>query len=333
MKRFGKDCKYWLWCVIVALGVTSCSGNDEPGGTGNNTPSYPVTIDTTSVLVQRILSRTDLVTKVTRVTTEERFPGLVLSEIDFNTAKARQHAYVAEVDLSKLTIATTTPYGEVNVMPTRVNTIPEQAKYLENSGRRVHVAVNGGFWVYKKASDGEITLIKPKELFWKDGYPLSDWWQDPNHEFTVYMTRDGSVDIDVASNVVKRSAEIYQALGGLGCLIRRGVFNDGISSIGTYLCDTHPRTAIGLSEDKQTRYVVVVDGRRVNYAEGLDIYELADFMWGIGSYDAVNYDGGGSSIMVLRDENVTDRASFVVRNRPSDGTPRAVGNGFAIVEK
>lgn len=300
MKRFGKDCKYWLWCVIVALGVVSCSGNDEPGGTGNNTPTYPVTTDTTSVLVQRILSRTDLVTKVTRVTTEERFPGLVLSEIDFNTAKARQHAYVAEVDLSKLTIATTTPYGEVNVMPTRVNTIPEQAKYLENSGRRVHVAVNGGFWVYTTASDGEITLIKPKELFWKDGYPLSDWWQDPNHEFTVYMTRDGSVDIDVASN---------------------------------YLCDTHPRTAIGLSEDKQTLYVVVVDGRRVNYAEGLDIYELADFMWGIGSYDAVNYDGGGSSIMVLRDENVTDRASFVVRNRPSDGTPRAVGNGFAIVEK
>lgn len=127
---------------------------------------------------------------------------------------------------------------------------------------------------------------------------MSDWWQDPNHEFTVYMTKDGKVDIDIASNVIKHKADIYQALGGLGCLIKRGVFNDGISSIGTYLCDTHPRTAIGLSEDKQTLYVVVVDGRRTNYAEGLDIYELADFMWGIGSYDAVNYDGGGSSTMV-----------------------------------
>lgn len=333
MEKFSKYGKYWLWSVILVLGVASCSGNDGPADNGDKTPSYPVTTDTTSVLVKRILSRTDLVTKVTRVITEERFPGLVFSEIDFNTAKARQHAYVAEVDLSQLTIATTTPYGEVNVMPTRVNTIPEQAKYLENSGRRVHVAVNGGFWVYIKASDGEITLIKPKELFWKDGYPLSDWWQDPNHEFTVYMTRDGSVDIDIASNVIKHSSEIYQALGGLGCLIRRGEFNDGISSIGTYLCDTHPRTAIGLSEDKQTLYVVVVDGRRVNYAEGLDIYELADFMWGIGSYDAVNYDGGGSSTMVLRDEDETSKASFIVRNRPSDGTPRAVGNGFAIVEK
>lgn len=70
-----------------------------------------------------------------------------------------------------------------------------------------------------------------------------------------------------------------------------------------------------------------------DYAEGLDIYELADFMWGIGSYDAVNYDGGGSSIMVLRDEDEKAKASFIVRNRPSDGSPRAVGNGLAIVEK
>lgn len=56
-------------------------------------------------------------------------------------------------------------------------------------------------------------------------------------------------------------------------------------------------------------------------------------MWGIGSYDAVNYDGGGSSIMVLRDEDEKAKASFIVRNRPSDGSPRAVGNGLAIVEK
>lgn len=54
---------------------------------------------------------------------------------------------------------------------------------------------------------------------------------------------------------------------------------------------------------------------------------------GIGSYDAVNYDGGGSSTMVLRDEDEKAKASFIVRNRPSDGSPRAVGNGLAIVEK
>lgn len=118
--------------------------------------------------------------------------------------------------MNKLTIATTTPFGEVNTMPTKVNTIPEQTKYLENSGRRVHVAVNGGFWVYEKDSKGETTLIKPKHLFWKDGYPLSDWWQDPNHEFTVYMTKDGKVDIDIASNVIKHKADIYPSIGRFG---------------------------------------------------------------------------------------------------------------------
>ena len=240
MIKLGRD--YWSKLLLIGLifGFVACGSKDEPSKEGDNTPSFPVTTDTTSVLVKKILSRTDLVVKVNRVTTEERYPGLVFSEIDFHTAKARQHAYVAEVDVNKLTIATTTPFGEVNTMPTKVNTIPEQTKYLENSGRRVHVAVNGGFWVYEKDSKGETTLIKPKHLFWKDGYPLSDWWQDPNHEFTVYMTKDGKVDIDIASNVIKHKADIYQALGGLGCLIKRGVFNDGISSIGTYLCDTHP---------------------------------------------------------------------------------------------
>ena len=46
-----------------------------------------------------------------------------------------------------------------------------------------------------------------------------------------------------------------------------------------------------------------------------------------------NGDGGGSSTMVLRDEDEKAKASFIVRNRPSDGSPRAVGNGLAIVEK
>ena len=169
MIKLGRD--YWSKLLLIGLifGFVACGSKDEPSKEGDNTPSFPVTTDTTSVLVKKILSRTDLVVKVNRVTTEERYPGLVFSEIDFHTAKARQHAYVAEVDVNKLTIATTTPFGEVNTMPTKVNTIPEQTKYLENSGRRVHVAVNGGFWVYEKDSKGETTLIKPKHLFWKDG--------------------------------------------------------------------------------------------------------------------------------------------------------------------
>ena len=37
----------------------------------------------------------------TALASEKRYPGLVFSEIDFHTAKARQHAYVAEVDVNK----------------------------------------------------------------------------------------------------------------------------------------------------------------------------------------------------------------------------------------
>ena len=36
---------------------------------------------------------------------------------------------------------------------------------------------------------------------------------------------------------------------------------------------------------------------------------------------------------ILCGEYEKAKASFIVRNRPSDGSPRAVGNGLAIVEK
>jgi lipoprotein len=97
MIKLGRD--YWSKLLLIGLifGFVACGSKDEPSKEGDNTPSFPVTTDTTSVLVKKILSRTDLVVKVNRVTTEERYPGLVFSEIDFHTAKARQHAYVAEV--------------------------------------------------------------------------------------------------------------------------------------------------------------------------------------------------------------------------------------------
>ena len=73
----------------------------------------------------------------------------------------------------------------------------------------------------------------------------------------------------------------------------------------------HPRTAVGVSRDGHTVFLVVVDGRRGG-SRGLNLYELADFLADIGAHDAVNLDGGGSSAMYLR------RAGGVI-NAPSGG--------------
>ncbi|HEY5938548.1 MAG TPA: phosphodiester glycosidase family protein, partial [Kofleriaceae bacterium] len=85
--------------------------------------------------------------------------------------------------------------------------------------------------------------------------------------------------------------------------------------------DRHPRTALGLSEDNQTLFLAVVDGRQPGRA-GMTCLELANLMKGLGAHDAVNLDGGGSSTMWLKSAGVV--------NTPSDGAQRVVANHLAI---
>ena len=62
--------------------------------------------------------------------------------------------------------------------------------------------------------------------------------------------------------------------------------------------DRHPRTAMGLTADKQTFILAVVDGRTSESA-GMYGAELASLMYQLGAYVAFNLDGGGSSQMVV----------------------------------
>lgn len=75
----------------------------------------------------------------------------------------------------------------------------------------------------------------------------------------------------------------------------------------------NPRTAIGLDQKKKTLWLVVVDGRQPGYSEGMSTAELAAYMHSLGCWDAVNFDGGGSSVMILADK----KGRLRVMNRPS----------------
>jgi hypothetical protein len=85
--------------------------------------------------------------------------------------------------------------------------------------------------------------------------------------------------------------------------------------------DRHPRTAIGLSEDRRTLFLAVVDGRS-NASIGMNCAELADLMDGLGAHRAMNLDGGGSSTMYVAGRGVV--------NDPSDGNQRTVANHLGI---
>lgn len=85
--------------------------------------------------------------------------------------------------------------------------------------------------------------------------------------------------------------------------------------------DRHPRTAMGLSRDRQTFMLVVVDGRSQR-SSGMYGTELADLVHKLGAWTALNLDGGGSSQMW-----VDGRGTI---NRPSDGSPRGVMNHWGV---
>jgi exopolysaccharide biosynthesis protein len=83
----------------------------------------------------------------------------------------------------------------------------------------------------------------------------------------------------------------------------------------------HPRTAVGFSRDSSTLYIFTVDGRSPT-SVGMTLVELADVMRRLGAWQAMNFDGGGSTTMVVKD---------VVVNAPSDPTgPRPVSDALLV---
>ena len=83
-----------------------------------------------------------------------------------------------------------------------------------------------------------------------------------------------------------------------------------------------PRTAIGVKKDG-TVILLVAAGRRATSA-GMTLEEVARYMIRLGAWSALNFDGGGSSEMVLNKK---------ILNNPSDGRERAVSVGLGLFPK
>ncbi|MCX5689847.1 MAG: phosphodiester glycosidase family protein [Planctomycetota bacterium] len=88
----------------------------------------------------------------------------------------------------------------------------------------------------------------------------------------------------------------------------------------------HPRTAAGVSRDGRTLYLLVLDGRQPDWSAGATLEETATILRECGAWDAVNLDGGGSTMMLWKDPKTGEWRT----NRPSGGAPRPVAAGLGI---
>ena len=79
----------------------------------------------------------------------------------------------------------------------------------------------------------------------------------------------------------------------------------------SFNCNRHPRTAIATKEDKV--YLIAVDGRAKDYANGVSLWEFTAMMHYLSVEDALNPDGGGSTTLYVAGE--PDNG---IVNHPSD---------------
>ena len=123
--------------------------------------------------------------------------------------------------------------------------------------------------------------------------------------------------------------QVITATGGWGKIVEAGKNVAGrVDSVeGTFpkfSAAKHPRTGIGISKDGNHVYFITVDGRQA-ISGGATLKEFAELMIDEGVFEGLNFDGGGSTTMVV-DGNIV--------NSPSDKTgERSVGIGLALIRK
>jgi exopolysaccharide biosynthesis protein len=116
-----------------------------------------------------------------------------------------------------------------------------------------------------------------------------------------------------------------QAVGGFPLLLKGGsrVGDLEVAERPSFAAERHPRTAVGFDVDDGALWIVVVDGRQPSYSAGMTLPELTEVMEILGVEDAINLDGGGSTVMVVQGETVS---------RPSDAEgERPVVNALGVL--
>lgn len=107
---------------------------------------------------------------------------------------------------------------------------------------------------------------------------------------------------------------IMSSIGGR--LLNRGIMGSGFAA------GTAPRTAVGIKDNGNIIFYTV-DGRQKGYSNGISIKTLAERMKELGCIDAINLDGGGSTVI---GGIFPGFENFTITNRPSDGTERRCAN-------
>lgn len=171
-------------------------------------------------------------------------------------------------------------------------------------------ALNAGYFNMKtlepvsyiwQACNGVVGRTSPGELFRIDG--------------VLAVKRSGKI------RVIRCDTTSYAGLKGYSEAIATGpvLLLGGVPARDSwpeygFFQNRHPRSVIGRDERNRV-YMIVIDGRLAGQGEGASIAETVEICKMIGLKDAINFDGGGSSLLWEKQKGVL---SYPCGNRKYD---------------
>ena len=253
--------------------------------------------------------------------TNRPFPGIALySETRTNLPT---HLFVAEIDLTNPRIQLRVSRGgadpdgdgrwETTLM--RPTKIAEREKY--------DLVVNGDFFKARGVKDAEGSNSTFRAEIWSEvtGPAVSAgkvWSTSTNARPCLVVSKSGKVTI---RPVKQPKPDDWEVVSGNVMLLKDGKAVPHENKV------RHPRTVVGLNKQATKLVLLVVDGRKPGVAVGMNYDELTAEMLRLGCDDALNLDGGGSSVLAVRD---VMKNEFKILNEPTDGRERAVANVLGI---
>lgn len=303
--------------IFILLGIalvtlTSCHSTDSsPVSLQDSTKKNNYVIE--SKVTRRIVDNTNLIVKVYDDTVFQVSEGVRETDILYLNEQLKPvKVFILRVDLnnSQITLEGSVSY---NGSTFDKETVLDMAEEADSVGHRVIAGINGDFFF----------ATKPWGIVVKNGKVLKNTWETKypsGHTFLAILTSSRSY-IGYRSDFANIQDSIKDALGGTEML----VFNKQIQPGGDP--SLQPRTGVGVT-DSDVIYFIVADGRDPGYSIGLAEHQLAVMLKALGTIKAIKLDGGGSSTFLIRNNGKWD-----VRNKPSDGSLRAVSNAWLVISK
>jgi exopolysaccharide biosynthesis protein len=250
------------------------------------------------------------------------WPGIVLrTETETNIRPIR--LFIAEADLTNPRLHVRVapggpdpdgpgPYQTILMEPTRI-------------AAREHFAlvVNGDFFSSRRVKNPNGTNTLPDPLRWgaAQGPAVTDgvvWSAGTTNRPCLVVRRNGKMAIETLKHP---SPDDWEVLSGNTMLLQNGAIVEHSET------NLHPRTCVGLNAKRTKLIILVVDGRKPGISMGMTYNELAETLRRLGCSDGLNLDGGGSTIMAVRQKS---EDGYRVLNMPSDGHERPVADVLGI---